>query len=63
MKELKVTIYTKDNEGKTRIQNVQWKDGQDEEVLNKMYDSIITIVREGSMELTEIEDKLKELRR
>ena len=63
MKELKLSIYKKDDDGATAIYHVQWDENHDSETKKELYNKIINLVKETNTTIVEKEDHLKELRK
>ena len=63
MKELKLTIYKKDDDGATAIYHMQWDKDHDSDTKKELYDKLVNLVRETNVTMKEKKDHLKELRK
>lgn len=63
MKKLKITLFQQKDDGETQILHTQWGDDVESEKKIELYNNIMTLIREHNMEISEEEDKLKELRK
>lgn len=63
MRELKVSIYKKEDDGSTAIFHMQWDVNHDSETKKEFFNKLISFARETNVKMHEIEDHLKELRK
>ena len=63
MKRLKITLFQQKDNGETQILHTQWGDEIESERKKKLWDEIMTLIREHNMKVDEEEDNLKELRK
>lgn len=63
MKRLKITLFQQKDNGETQILHTQWGDEVESERKEKLWDTIMTLIREHNMKVDEEEDNLKELRK
>jgi hypothetical protein len=63
MKKLKITLFQQKDNGETQILHAQWDDDVKGEMKVELWDKIMTLIREHNIEVSEEEDKLKELRK
>jgi hypothetical protein len=62
MKKLKITLFQQKDNGETQILHAQWDGDVESEKKTELYNNIMTLIRKHNMEISEEEDKLKELR-
>lgn len=63
MKKLKITLFQQKDNGETQILHAQWGEDVKSEMKTELWDKIMTLIREHNIEVSEEEDKLKELRK
>jgi hypothetical protein len=63
MKRLKITLFQQKDNGETQILHTQWGDEVESERKKKLWDDVMTLIREHNMKVDEEEDNLKELRK
>lgn len=63
MKELKLTIYKKDDDGSTAIYHMQWDEDHDSNTKKELYNKLVTLIKETNVTMEEKKDHLKELRK
>jgi len=63
MKRLKITLFQQKDNGETQILHTQWGDEVESERKKKLWDAIMSLIREHNMKVDEEEDALKELRK
>ena len=63
MKKLKITLFQQKDNGETQILHTQWGDEVESERKKKLWDEIMSLIREHNMKVDEEEDKLRELRK
>ncbi len=63
MKKLKITLFQQKDNGETQILHAQWGEDVKGEMKVELWNKIMTLIREHNIEVSEEEDKLKELRK
>jgi len=63
MKRLKITLFQQKDNGETQILHTKWDEDVDSERKKKLWDDIMTLIKEHNMKVNEEEDNLKELRK
>lgn len=63
MRELKLTVYKKEDDGSTAIYHMQWDETYDSDIKKETFNKIINLIKESNIEMREVKDHLKELRK
>lgn len=63
MEELKITIFTKNKNGETKIIHTKWDKDDPSYELDALHDGLIKLIRETNVAISEKKDGLAELRK
>lgn len=63
MKELKITIFTKNENGETKIIHTQWDKNNPSYELETLHDEMLQLIRKTNVSISEEKDRLNELRK
>lgn len=63
MEELKLTIFTKNKNGETKIIHTQWDKDDPSYELDALHEGLLKLIRKTNVAISEKQDGLKELRK
>jgi hypothetical protein len=63
MEELKITIYTKNKNGETKIIHTKWDKNDPSYELDALHEGLLQLIRETNVAISETNDKFSELRK